>query len=234
MKRISCFLIVVLILFVLQSCKKEKGIEGLWVVDQVTVANKSMTPIAKWTRFNSDGTQVSGNGWLQHSWGTWQLNKDSLSVIDVNGIQDQTGPFQIEILESEMNWRRIENGEEVRVSFKRVDEIPQSDRTKLFGLWKLISAYDQGNDISAIVNPDGKAMLQLSWDQMYIQHNLPKGKNYGIYRIHAHKPEIQLVNYGSESSFSFWNFTLNADQLKLISSDEKSEMNFERIHKYLN
>jgi hypothetical protein len=35
------------------------------------MGNNEMTPIARWMRFNKDSTQTSGNGWLQHSEGSW-------------------------------------------------------------------------------------------------------------------------------------------------------------------
>lgn len=225
---VLCLLILISI-----SCKKEPTIEGLWLVEQVQVGKMAMTPVQKWTRFNADGTQTSGNGWLQHAYGTWKLEGNSLSVLDDNGIHSMTDPFTVDIQETYMDWRRMENGEEVIVNFKRIDKIPPSDGNKLVGLWKLKSSFDNGNDITAMVNPDGKSMLQLAWDNRYVQHNMPQGKKYGVYKIHGHKNEIQLVNYGNESKFSFWNFSFQGEELILESTDQTSKMIFERIHDYL-
>lgn len=234
MRRIKVASLLVLLLVFSTSCKKEPSIEGLWLVKQVQVGKMAMTPVQRWTRFNADGTHTSGNGWLQHAYGNWKLDGKSLTVIDKNGIHSNINPFQVDIQENYMDWRRMENGEEVIVNFKRIEKIPQSDGNKLVGLWKLNKSTDDGNDITAMVNPDGKSMLQLGWDNRYVQHNMPKGKNYGVYKIHGHKNEIQLVNYGSESKFSFWNFTIENDQLILESTDKKSTMTFERINNYLN
>lgn len=215
------------------SCQKQPSLEGLWLVEKVSMGDQSMTPVARWMKFNTDNTQVSGNGWLQHSYGTWSLKESQLSVEDTNGIQDNTDPFTVEIQESSMTWKRDEGGQEVTVSLKRIDALPQSEGNKLVGLWKLISSIDNGNDVTAIVNPDEKSMLHLRWDNTYVQHNMPKGKKYGAYKIHGHKPEIQLVNYGNESKFSFWSFSIQNEQLILTSTDKTSTMKFERINQYL-
>ncbi len=74
-KNILFFLIVIILLY--QSCANKSNIEGLWVVKLVKVVNQGMTPNARWTRFNSDSTQQSGNGWFQHSYGTWKFNEKS-------------------------------------------------------------------------------------------------------------------------------------------------------------
>lgn len=197
------------------------------------MGDQSMTPVARWTRFNADNTQVSGNGWLQHSYGTWSLKDSLLSVEDTNGIQDITTPFSVKIQENTMTWKRDEGGQEVKVSLKRIDKLPQSGGNKLIGLWKLTSFVNDGNDMTVVINPDGKSMLQLRWDNTYVRHNMPQGKKYGVYKIHGHKPEIQLVNYGNEPQFSFWAFSFADDKLTLTSTDGKSVMKFERIHQYL-
>jgi hypothetical protein len=215
------------------GCQKSTSVEGLWLVEKVTFGEESMTPIARWMRFNSDQTQTSGNGWLRHSYGTWSLENNQLSVEDTNGIQSNTDPFSVEIQENTMTWTRNEGGQEVKVSLKRIEDLPPSEGNKLIGLWKLTSSVEDGNDMTAVVNPSGKSMLHLRWDNTYVRHNMPQGKKYGIYKIHGHKPEIQLVNYGNEPQFSFWVFSFDEDKLTLTSTDNKSVMTFERIAQYL-
>lgn len=234
-RRANVLLMSIATLLLLWSCQTQKtsSIEGLWLVEKVQVGEDSMTPIARWVKFSQDHTQTSGNGWLQHSSGTWSLEGDQLEVVDTNGIKDTDGALTLTLNGDTMQWKRVEGDQNVTISLKKVDKIPQSEGNKLIGLWKLTQASDNGNDITAIVNPDHKAMMHLRWDNMYVQHNMPQGKVYGIYRIHAHKPEIQLVNYGNPSQFSFWNFTLEGQKLKLISTDQKSEMIFERIHQFI-
>jgi hypothetical protein len=215
------------------ACEKKTSVEGLWLVEKVQIGEESMTPIARWMRFNSNSTQTSGNGWLQHSYGTWSLEENQLSVNDTNGIKDEAGSFTIELQENTMTWKRMEEGQEVVVQLKRIQELPQSDGNRLVGLWKLTKALNDGNDVTAVLNPAGNAMLHLRWDHMYVEHNTPEGREFGIYKIHAHKPEIQLVNYGNASQFSFWNFQLENQTLTFTSTDGNSVMEFERIYSFL-
>lgn len=233
---IKVFLFVFLIMLI-SSCenqKKETGIVGLWLVEKVQVGENSKTPISKWTRFNSDSTQVSGNGWLQHSYGNWSLKDNRLQVTDQNGIIDASEPFTIEVKENTMTWKRTEEGQEVTVSLKRIDKLPQSDGNKLIGLWKLNKVIHDGNDMTLVINPEGKTMMHLRWDNMYVQYNMPKGKQFGVYKIHAHKDEIQLVSYVNKSEFSFWNFSIQGNKLTMTSTDEKNILEFERIHQFIN
>ena len=232
--KISLFVFLITLISSCENQKKETGVLGLWLVEKVEVGENSMTPISKWTRFNSDSTQTSGNGWLQHSSGNWSLKDNRLEVTDKNGIIDSAEPFTIEVKENTMTWKRNEEGQEVIVYLKRINELPQSEGNKLIGLWKLTKAVDNGNDITVMVNPNGKSMMNLRWDNMYVQYNMPKGKQFGVYKIHGHKPEIQLVNYGNESKFSFWNFIIDGKKLTLTSTDQKSVMEFERIHQFIN
>ena len=215
------------------ACQKESSIEGLWLVENVQMGEDTMTPVSRWMRFQSDNTQTSGNGWLQHSYGTWSIQKDQLIVEDTNGIVDNVNPFTVDIQSNRMIWKRIEDGLEVVVNLKRIEELPQSEGNKLIGLWKLTKSTVDENDVTVVVNPEGTSMLHLRWDHVYVEHNMPKGKNYGVYKVHGHKPEIQLVNYGDESQFSFWNFSVHEEKLTLTSTDGTSTMEFERITQYL-
>src|SRR5210317_922475 len=107
-------LIIVLSFF---SCEKTKTIEGLWVVKLVVAGDEEMTPNARWTRFNSDLTQESGNGRFQHSYGTWKLNQNSneLFIENTNGLDDINEPFVISLNQSEMIWERTEEGQNIKV-----------------------------------------------------------------------------------------------------------------------
>lgn len=61
---------ILLVVLSLVGCRDQSSIEGLWVVSNVKVGDKEMTPNAQWMRFNADFTRQSGNGWLKHSYGT--------------------------------------------------------------------------------------------------------------------------------------------------------------------
>ena len=133
-------LLLVFVVF-LFSCnyknKKELKIDGLWIVKKVKVGQEEMTPIAKWIKFNPDSTQTSGNGWLQHSFGSWSVHKNKLSMKNTNGVDDESEPFKISLESSKMTWTREEEGQNVEVFLEKIDKIPTSDGNKLMGLWKL-------------------------------------------------------------------------------------------------
>ncbi|MFY0631251.1 MAG: hypothetical protein JXR05_12775 [Flavobacteriaceae bacterium] len=237
MKKIkqTIFFIVLTALIVGCNNEQQKNNEllGLWEVEKMTMGENSMTPISRWTKFNSDSTLVSGNGWFQHSIGTWSLKDNQITIKSTNGVLDEAEPFSFSFMNDKMIWKRNEEGQEVTVHLKRIEKIPTSEGNKLLGLWKLIKSTNDGNDITVMSNPDSKAMLHIRWDNMYVQHNLPKGKQYGVYKIHGHKPEIQLVNYGESSTFSFWKFSISGKNLTLTSTNGKSVMEFERIHQFI-
>ena len=63
--------VIVCIVFIMLFTSCTSKIEGLWEIEKVKVGDKEMTPIARWVRLNPDKSQKSGNGWFQHSIGTW-------------------------------------------------------------------------------------------------------------------------------------------------------------------
>lgn len=225
------FLISILLLF---SCTQEKKsalkVDGLWKVNKVKIGSEEMTPIARWMQFNADSTQTSGNGWLQHSVGSWSLkNKNQLKVNNSNGLIDEYEPFTIAIQENKMTWNREEEGQKVKVFLERIDDIPASNGNKLMGQWKLESKIIADNKD---VNSEIKS-IYLSWDNRFIKQFVSGKKEYGIYKIHAHKPELQLVNYGDNPKFTFYKFSFEDDNLILQSSDKEEELVLSRIHKFL-
>ncbi|CAL2101482.1 conserved protein of unknown function [Tenacibaculum sp. 190130A14a] len=214
------------------SCKKKEdtSIIGMWSVEKVAIGNNEMTPNARWMKFNADSSQVSGNGWFQHSLGTWKLTEDNLSFENTNGTQDNYAPFKVEVSENTMQWKRIEDGEEVKVHLKRIENIPASEGNKLLGLWKLESM-DVGKGKTSQL--DNKSTLFLRWDNTYVKEGTLKGKEYGVYKIHGHKPELQLVNYGDDPKFSFYQFTISQNKLFLKSTDGTEAYTYSRTYQFL-
>ena len=91
-------------------------VEGLWEIRKVTVGDQTMTPLAKWTRINSNFIYQSGNGWLQNSEGNWSFDKSLIQFLPIekDGIADEFGPFEVEIVKDHMSWTRIEDGDKGR------------------------------------------------------------------------------------------------------------------------
>ena len=76
------------------ACQAQSPITGLWVVQGVMIGDEERTPNARWMRFHADFTQQSGNGWLQHSVGTWTLDPatQDLSITNTTGLLDPMRP----------------------------------------------------------------------------------------------------------------------------------------------
>lgn len=113
-------------------------VTGLWVVTKVTAGDREMTPVAKWTRINEDGTYQAGNGWLQHSTGRWRYNSAKKQFVssETIGIRDPHGPFSVTIAngKSQMTWKRREGKMEVTVSWKKIKKLPEAPADKITGL----------------------------------------------------------------------------------------------------
>jgi len=82
-------LVFMLMITAFASCAQE-NIFGLWQVEQVIVGEKSMTPVAKWFRIESNGHYQTGNGWLQNGAGIWNFDseKQLFSSCDSLNIED--------------------------------------------------------------------------------------------------------------------------------------------------
>lgn len=231
----NTYALLILLSLIICSCStKEQGsIEGMWSVEKVSMGDESMTPQGRWVRFNADSTQVSGNGWLQHSEGSWSLVQSKLSIINANGVKDTEEPFTVTYSNNTMQWKRNEGGALVTVDLKRVDKIPKTAGNTVLGLWKLDSATEEGKDISDTLNPENKATIFFRWDQVYVAQHMPENRRSGIYRFHGHQPEIQMVNYGDSPQFTFWKFKVIDNTLEMISTDQKSVLKFKRIDQFI-
>lgn len=237
--RIQSTLKVVFVFFIITSCKlkeHEKSMDGLWEITKVSIGEGEMTPVARWIRLNKDFTQESGNGWLQHSVGTWTLDPTNnlLGVNNSNGIEDKV-PFEVNLTGNTMTWKRIEMGEEVSISLRRISKIPTSEANKLFGLWKFTSIHMDSKEISDSLNPKNKATLYLAWDHNYKLSHYPDGDKYGIFKTHGHRQRMQMVvNYNTrQPKIEFYNFEIDKDTLHLKSVNKNIQLKLIRIHQFL-
>jgi len=217
------------------GCGEKLNIEGLWIVKNVQVDNNEITPNARWTRFNKDFTQQSGNGWFQHSYGNWKYNKNTteLSITNTNGLIDKSEPFKVSFENDKMIWKRVEDGQNVIVTLEKTNELPKTYGDKLLGLWKLEKSIGKGFLFDE--TNDKNEYLFLRWDKRFII-NSTNGKINGVYNIHGHKPEIEFIPYGDNIKRSFWKIEYDKEQisLKLLNSDSLVKRNFVRIHEFPN
>lgn len=229
---------LILILFLtFASCKKDPAIEGLWVVKKVKVGEEEMTPNGRWTRFNADNTQESGNGWLQHSHGTWNFNQKTgeLSITNANGINDPYEPFVVILSQDGMTWKRTEDGHAVEVLLKRSDRLPETYADQLLGLWQLEEANGRGPYFEGSESPEKAGYVFFRWDKRFVI-GTGNGRINGVYNVHGHKPEVELIPYGDQYSRDFWKIQFNEKSitLELLNSDSTITRTFKRIHEFPN
>lgn len=233
MKSIQLFILFFSIGIATSSCSISNKIQGTWVVENVKVGNDTMTPMGKWVKFQKDHTQTSGNGWVQHTIGTWKYHDktDQLEFLQTNGFKDEFGPFDVEIGKGKMVWKREEEGQPVKVSLRKTDLIPQSPADKLLGVWDLESVTENGNDISKNYDPEQKRYLFLRWDKIFTIQHSPKGRIMGLYKTHGHRQDIQMVYYGETPKIENWQYEVTENQLILSASidDEKLRKVYKRI-----
>ncbi len=217
------------------SCKNSGTIEGLWIVESVVVGNEVMTPNARWMKFNSDFTQQSGNGWLQHSVGTWNFNKNSmeLSIKNTNGLIDENEPFKIYFEEKKMIWKRMEEGQNIKVILERSSQLPQTYGDKLLGLWKLERTIGSDNYFKESDKKEISNYIFFRWDKRFVIKS-ERGRVNGVYNVHGHKPEVEIIPYSDQVNRNFWKieFEENKITLKLLNSDKIITRKFKRIYQF--
>jgi len=217
------------------SCEKPTTIEGLWIVKSVVVGDKEMTPNARWTRFNSDQTQESGNGRFQHSYGTWKLNPETneLSIENSNGLDDVNEPFVVSISQNDMIWERIEQGKKIKVNLVRSSNLPETFGDKILGLWKLERVIGNGSYFEQSDKKETNDFIFFRWDKRFVIKS-EKGRINGVYNVHGHKPEVELIPYGDQFKRDFWKirFEKNHVTLKLLNTNKNVTRKFRRIHKF--
>ena len=219
----------------LNSCEEKERIEGLWIVKKVSIGDQEKTPNARWTRFKPDHTQESGNGWFQHSYGTWDLDpvNNELTIVNTNGLNDPNAPFNITIHGDQMFWVRMEEGQEVKVSLERSEQLPSTIGDEVMGLWELESM--EGNDgyFGDSEGSQAKGILFFRWDKRFVIGS-EKGRINGVFNVHGHKPEVEMIPYGDQYKRNFWNMEIqeNVLTLSLLNSDSTVTRTFKRIHEF--
>lgn len=226
-------LLVLAAAFFLIGCETESTVEGLWVVKSVTVGEENMTPNARWMRFNPDFTQQSGNGWMQHSIGTWKLDpsKQALTIINTNGLDDSSDPFAVSISGNEMVWKRMEEGESVEVNLERATQLPTTYGDQLLGLWELEKASGRYSTKSG--ETIALDYLFFRWDNGFVM-GTAKGRIRGNYIVDRHNPEVDLIPFDAEYSRASWkiDFEDNGITLSLLNTDSVVTRTFRRTHEF--
>ena len=128
-------------------CQAQASIYGLWEVVSVQVGKENMTPTAKWFQLDKNGHFQAGNGGLQNQTGHFQFTEQKLFVSDSNGKKDEFGPFEVQLKNNQMYWKRLEEGHEVTVSLQKVDTQPLAPWDSIIGTWQIEQVMANGVDI---------------------------------------------------------------------------------------
>ncbi len=200
------------------SYSQKPHIIGLWEVNKVSVGKKNVTPVAKWTKINKDGTFQSGNGWLQHSKGIWNYDRQNniFSTTDSLAVFDEFGGFTISFENKKMIWKRNEKGMSVKVILSPIKELPMSSSDYLKGIWDLVELKENGKSILHDFDSENRHNLFIGWDRVYINFT-PTGKKLrGYWHIHGHRPEITLLPHQQGREIEKWRIEVTKKELVMI------------------
>jgi hypothetical protein len=209
-------------------------ITGLWEVSKVKVSEEEMTPVAKWTRFNPDGTFESGNGWMKSSEGTWNFDNEqgSIELITKNGLIDEFGPFKVLIEKGKMIWSRLEGTDSVNVISERIENLPAGPADKIQGLWDLESAVQNGKDISGIIDPTQKRYIFIRWDRIFVVDNTDDGRITGFWHMNGHRPILTLIFHDRARENETYEVTFEGSTMQMKNYDKNSVLKYTRIDKF--
>ncbi len=210
---------------------------GFWEITEVKMGSQTMTPVAKWTKINKDGTYQSGNGWLQNAEGTWTFDrkKSLFSPKETNGLIDEFGPFTVEFTDNGMNWLREEEGTIVTVTLKRINSLPKGPADEVVGLWNLISVTKAGMLPKLNDEVNGTQNIFIRWDRIYISRSSQGARETGYWHMHGHKPEITLLPHDKNGTAETWRIEITESVLSLtgISDSNKDEkIVYYRLHRF--
>jgi hypothetical protein len=214
------FRLVTSALLVVTSHLAFAQVDGFWVVTQVTVGSKVMTPVGKWVKMGN-GKSTTGNGWQQHTTGTYQWNNTSslLSFVNENEPQDEFGAFKVSFTRDTMTWTRTEEGDVVIVKLVPATELPAIPADQVKGLWSIQEATEGGKDILSEYNPNNKMFLFIRWDRVYVWQEDAGKKEQGYWFMNGHKPELKLINDSRDRDES-WTVTFEGVSMKFSGKSE--------------
>ena len=238
MNKLTSLLLKILLLFPLLGIELSAQLDGMWLVDKVMVGNQKMTPVARWTKINSDSTFQGGNGWLQNSEGKWSIDENNkISFDQNNGIKHEFGGFKYKLREDKMIWEREENGELVIVNLSRIKELPKSTADMIVGIWDLKSKLVENENVIKVFDPDDNYNLFIRWDRIYIEWNSNGERSTGYWFINAHRPDLDLISHSSNNDKSEWTIEVSESELILTGRSESSKnvkMIFDRTDQFPN
>ncbi|WNB17219.1 hypothetical protein [Marivirga arenosa] len=224
-KSIKNYSIIFLMLFAFTSYSQKSRMTGLWEAINVNVGENNMTPVAKWFRFNPDGTTQSGNGWLKNYEGNWQYDslENKFSSNNPLGIKDEFGAFDVSFDKDHMYWEREEEGMNVKVTLRPIEKLPMSPADYLQGIWLLESIEKDNQSIMEEFDPNGKHYLHIRWDRIYRNRNTEGERLSGYWHINGHRPEITFLPHSEGENAESWKIEVNEENLIMTGISDSND-----------
>lgn len=216
--------LIVLLLVSAHSYSQKDSLIGFWEIEKVAVGSKNMTPVAKWTKINSDGTFQSGNGWLQNAKGKWNYNASdkTYSATDPLDVYDEYGGFSVLFAQKKMYWERIEDGMKIKVTLRPIEELPAAPADYLEGIWDLVEITENDKSVLSTFDPQNNHKLFIRWDRIYINFSSNSSKSTGYWHIHGHKSEITFLPHQQGKKSESWKIDINEKELIMNGISENN------------
>jgi len=206
------------------SISAKAQLVGLWEVKEMKVGDETMTPVSKWFQLNEDKTSQSGNGLLQNNTGTYIVTPDNSVLIftDQYGKTDNYGAFQVLLNNKTMTWDRMEEGQLVKVTLKKVDKKPVGPWDQVIGNWKLIESTMHDNI-------EGQQIF-MRWDREYrASEGLYPDNTSGVWHIAGHHPHLKLFSFNEEIPYLNFEISFFEDYRMIwIREDGNIKLVFDR------
>lgn len=221
-----------LMLLAFTSYSQKSKIIGLWEAVNVNVGENNMTPVAKWFELKQDGSFNSGNGWLRNSAGSWEYDAETntFSAYDSLGIDDPAGSFTVSFDKEHMYWEREEEGMNVKVTLKAIQELPKSPADYLRGIWDLEQINDGEESIADAFDPEDKHYLFFRWDRILIDNTAEGERKTAYWHINGHKAEITILPHQEEANPESWRIEVDKNSLVMQGISE-SNKEIKRVYK---
>ncbi len=219
------------LLLLLPYCLIAQNITGLWEIKTVNVGKRNMTPVAKWTKINTDGTFQSGNGWLQNAEGTWTF-EDAIFLTNIPlGLKDPFGGFKVSFIDESMIWERMEEGMMVKVTLVKIKNLPKAPADYLVGLWDLVKIEKDKQDLTDSLKREQYIFIR--WDRLYNQRTIEGKRKTGYWHINGHRPEITFLPHSEGETPESWRVEVN-DEVLILTGISDTNRDIKKHYKRLN
>ncbi|MEM7297681.1 MAG: hypothetical protein AAF391_05380 [Bacteroidota bacterium] len=209
---------------------------GLWEVLSVNVGDQTMTPVARWFQYNEDGTCTGGNGWTQNSVGTWTYDPKTkqFSAENSNGVKDEYGSFDVKFDQNKMMWNRKEDGMEVVVVLKPIEEVSPAPADLVHGLWRLTNVTKVGVNVTSSFDPQSKQFIHIRPDKRFRLRNRDETLIAGFWHMNGHRPLFTLINDDRSIANESFSVEFKDSQLIMKKSGEDVTFVYQRIFQFPN